>query len=228
MAALTTTSALAHDIRNMLTPALLSAEVLSAACTQTQMRQISRILRAIDNSVLLCKDAMEKADSKSPSATKLSEVSSIVTEAVELAIPKPESNISVAARMNGANWIIIDQNTTMRIIFNLVKNAASACGVTGGKIVVNATAEDEKLQIDIIDNGPGLPASVLNRLFPKLVGATEHSGRIGLGLPYTIDAAKKLGGGLTLRSSSRRGTHFCVEVPYGNTNYPDGFVGEAN
>ncbi|MEM7663930.1 MAG: HAMP domain-containing sensor histidine kinase [Pseudomonadota bacterium] len=209
-------TALAHDIRNILTPALLSTEALAAIPLAGASRHTARIMRAIDKTVALCADTMEMAKA-GPNMMRMqsAKVRPVMHDAVELAVPYTNSSLELAVLHTGDKVIVTDRNALMRMVFNLVRNAATAIGDDHGEIRVETKAENGFLRIDVRDTGPGLPNHIVDRLFPSLANAFEKRvGRIGVGLPSTAKTAAELGGRLVLISTGRSGTHFRIGVPY--------------
>ncbi|MEO1029546.1 MAG: ATP-binding protein, partial [Pseudomonadota bacterium] len=138
----------------------------------------------------------------------------LVEEAVSLAVPFAPSNLSISAHLEGDDFIRIDRNRVLRMVFNLVRNAATAIADSEGRIRLDIDANDHVLNIHISDTGPGIPEHVLDRLFPTMMEVRKYSGRVGLGLPTTAQAAAALGGQLILRQTSKNGTHFQLQLPY--------------
>jgi signal transduction histidine kinase len=107
-----------------------------------------------------------------------------------------------------------DREQLFRMILNLVRNAAEALASreTGGMIAVSATRANRCIQIDIADNGPGIPKAVLGKLFEPFASAGRVGGT-GLGLAIARDLARGHGGELSLVSTRPDGTVFRVTVP---------------
>ncbi|MEO0982122.1 MAG: HAMP domain-containing sensor histidine kinase [Pseudomonadota bacterium] len=208
------TAALAHDIRNILTPALLSAERLASIDPKGGNQHTERIFRAIDKSVALCQAAMNTFQNRVMARPESFLLSDIVSEAIQLAVPDPHIRLSLSANLSGEDELYIDGDAVCRMIFNLVRNAANAIGQADGFIHVEANAAYGLLTIDVADSGPGVPKRVLDRIFPKDGSAAPSSTFAGLGLPSTARTAAKLGGGLVLRETGSTGTRFTIELPY--------------
>ncbi|MEL7488242.1 MAG: HAMP domain-containing sensor histidine kinase [Pseudomonadota bacterium] len=208
------TAALAHDIRNILTPALLAVEALSAKSTALDSKHTDRIFMAIDKTVALCREAMTSARTQQDIRVQPCRLTSIIREATSLAVPDASVNLIISQCFDGDDAVVLDRTRVLRMAFNLIRNAADALGGDFGHIDIEVKALNGELNIHIRDDGPGLPSDVLDRLFPNLLDETRYCGRIGLGLPTTAQAAAALGGQLILRSTSGHGTHFVIRLPY--------------
>jgi signal transduction histidine kinase len=103
----------------------------------------------------------------------------------------------------------------MQILINLIRNAKYACdesGRTDKQITVRTTSDDRSIQIAIIDNGVGIPAENLTRIFNH--GFTTRKHGHGFGLHGGALAAKEIGGSLTVQSDGPgMGAVFTLEIP---------------
>ena len=102
----------------------------------------------------------------------------------------------------------------MQILVNLVRNAKHACdesGRTDKKITVRITSDDRGIKIAVIDNGVGIPAENLTRVFNH--GFTTRKTGHGFGLHSGALAARALGGSLNVQSDGAgRGATFILEL----------------
>jgi signal transduction histidine kinase len=92
----------------------------------------------------------------------------------------------------------VDKHTVLQILVNLIRNAKYACDESGRsdklvtvRIFKNGT---DGINIQITDNGVGIPRENLSRLFSR--GFTTRSNGHGFGLHSCLLAAKEMGGAL--------------------------------
>jgi signal transduction histidine kinase len=109
-----------------------------------------------------------------------------------------------------------DLGKLQQILSNLVSNAIKFTP-DGGKILIEATIEDEDLVLRVSDTGVGIAAAERDAVFDKFrQGANpltrEHEGT-GLGLSIVRELAKLLGGDVTLESEPGLGSTFTLRVP---------------
>ena len=102
-----------------------------------------------------------------------------------------------------------------QVLMNLLKNAVEALPA-GGEIHIVDNGQvnrDGRLhaELSVRDNGPGIPAEVLSRLFSPVQSTKAGAGR-GLGLSIVHSLVHKMGGAISCRSSAR-GTSFDVLLP---------------
>jgi signal transduction histidine kinase len=86
----------------------------------------------------------------------------------------------------------------------LVVNAVEA-SPPGGTVAIRVTPAPDGARIEVEDDGPGLPASVRQRLFQPHVTTKEHGAGLGLFLAERI-ATRRYRGRLTLEDREPRGT----------------------
>jgi len=95
--------------------------------------------------------------------------------------------------------IIVDKHTVLQILVNLIRNAKYACDESGrsDKLVTIRTFKNgnDGINIQITDNGVGIPRENLSRLFSR--GFTTRSDGHGFGLHSCLLAAKEMGGALS-------------------------------
>lgn len=96
---------------------------------------------------------------------------------------------------------------------NLVKNALDALAGRGGRIQVLALeGSPGRVRILVGDDGPGIPASVRDRIFEP--GVSGKAGGWGVGLSLTRRIVERIHGGrIQVRNRRRGGTLFEVELP---------------
>ncbi|MCU0705769.1 MAG: ATP-binding protein [Fimbriiglobus sp.] len=98
----------------------------------------------------------------------------------------------------------------VQVLFNLVLNAIDATD-KGGTIRVAAEAAGECLRLSVTDDGMGIPAEVLPRLFRPYFTTKKHGTGLGLFVLRRIVVAH--GGSVAIESEVGKGTTFRVELP---------------
>ncbi|WP_137700525.1 two-component system sensor histidine kinase NtrB [Marimonas lutisalis] len=116
-----------------------------------------------------------------------------------------------------------DPDQLLQVMQNLLKNAAEAAGRKGGKITLHTfyehsfrlrrsdgTGESLPLQIEVIDDGPGLPPEIASDVFDPFVSGRENG--TGLGLALTAKIISEHGGWISVNSVPGR-TVFRISLP---------------
>ena len=104
----------------------------------------------------------------------------------------------------------VDEEKFTRIMNNLMTNALEVMP-SGGSLSVKVTAKDNQAYIDISDTGHGIPDTLIDRVF-KPFNSTKD-GHSGLGLAFCKNAAESMGGSLSIKSTSEKGTTFRLVLP---------------
>src|SRR6202521_560862 len=94
---------------------------------------------------------------------------------------------------------------------NLVSNAL-AHSRRGGTVTVEGTAIDGRGRLTVRDDGEGIPAELLPRIFDRFVKGSSSTGS-GLGLAIVRDVVEAHGGSVSAESSPARGTAIHIDLP---------------
>lgn len=115
--------------------------------------------------------------------------------------------------------IRLDANMLKQILLNIIMNALQAMEQSGGKLLVEtASAGSDSVCVIIVDNGPGIPAGSLERIFDRYFTTKGPDEGTGLGLFVTKKLVESMGGDITVASESGRGTTFTVTLPVDQQN----------
>ena len=109
----------------------------------------------------------------------------------------------------------VERHKVLQILVNLIRNAKNACDDSGRadkQLKLGISQVPEGIQIAVRDNGIGIPAENLTRIFNH--GFTTRKGGHGFGLHSGALAAADLGGSLTVHSDGAgRGATFTLTLP---------------
>jgi signal transduction histidine kinase len=112
----------------------------------------------------------------------------------------------------------IEKHKILQILVNLVRNAKYACDESKRmekRLTVRVVNGQGRVKISVIDNGVGIPAENLTRIFNH--GFTTRKDGHGFGLHSGALAAKEMGGSLTVHSDGPgQGAAFTLELPCPN------------
>jgi signal transduction histidine kinase len=127
---------------------------------------------------------------------------------------------SVTLRTEGDESLEIESNADLlyRCVFNLVDNAIKYSG-QDTTVTIRTAAEPGGARIDVADNGAGIPADEIGRIFDRFYrvdqGRSRRQGGSGLGLAIVHDLVRSLGGTVEVRSDEGRGSTFTIRLPRG-------------
>jgi PAS domain S-box-containing protein len=113
--------------------------------------------------------------------------------------------------------ILAEKAKVIQILVNLIRNAKFACDETGLPekritLRIQTGPTPDRVQLIVSDNGVGIPAENLTRIFGH--GFTTRSHGHGFGLHSAANAAREMKGSLTVHSDGRgTGATFTLELP---------------
>ena len=141
-------------------------------------------------------------------------VSAVVEKAVAAVEFHPNGrNVSIIVGTLPLAEADIDPWNLQSAIYNLVLNACQAArqSTRAPRVEVHGVELDERIYVTILDNGPGIPASVRRTLFDPFVTAGKPNGT-GLGLTLARRIAEEHGGSVCLDESNREMTAFTLNL----------------
>ena len=137
--------------------------------------------------------------------------------AVRLTSPQLRHRAQVISRLDAELQVTGNVPRLTQVFVNLLVNAAQALeGRPGGegRIVLTSRREGTRVVVEVSDNGPGIPAAVLPRIFDAFFTTKAPGEGTGLGLFLCRDIARAHRGALYARSSATRGSTFTLELPH--------------
>jgi len=109
--------------------------------------------------------------------------------------------------------ILVDRRQLHEVLFNLVRNAGQAIG-RDGKVTVQARLNGtDRVAIDVVDTGPGIPPEQLSRLFTPFFTTKKEGQGTGLGLFVVKRLVEQNDGIISVKSQPGAGATFTVEFP---------------
>lgn len=105
----------------------------------------------------------------------------------------------------------LDARQIRQVFLNLLRNSLEATA-PGGEIDIKLLLEDRYIIFKIADNGGGIPANIMDRVF-DLFFTTKPKGT-GLGLAICRKIVHDHGGEIAIESTEGKGTTVTVKLPY--------------
>lgn len=202
-----------HDFRNPLTVIKLSANLMSR---QVREPVVANACSMIDEQVTRMNDMAEDILDFARGVVRLERVP-VSAGAITARFERlnrdylDRTGISFLSEADDA-WIMADQQKLLRVIQNLVNNAAEMLPKGSGKINLRVAAEGDKVVISVADNGPGIPEAVRKRLFEPFATAGKANG-IGLGLAIVKSIVTSHEGVIQVETATGKGTTFYLRFP---------------
>jgi two-component system, OmpR family, sensor histidine kinase KdpD len=209
-----------HDLRTPITAIRAAAEALTSPTIgegdRADLREAiiddsDRLAGLIDNLLDLSRLRTGTAE---PS-TDWTSVEEVIEAAIDhLEIDPDRIQLSID---DSLPFIRADAAQLERVFVNLLSNAARYSG--GERVSVRAREVSGRVVIRVVDRGPGIPDSDLQRIFEAFYQGSDgpsHSGA-GLGLAIVKGFVEANDGQVSVETLPGQGTTFMVEFPLGST-----------
>jgi NO-binding membrane sensor protein with MHYT domain/anti-sigma regulatory factor (Ser/Thr protein kinase) len=207
------TATIAHELRNPLSAIGNTVYTLRQGGLDLD-RPLGRIERSIMRCERIINDLLDFTQTRSLEAAPIA-VDAWLGEVLDQ--QKPGVGIRIERRLSMPDRLVrFDAERMRRVIVNLIENAVHAMSgqLSGGgepHIIVATRGGGDHLEILIEDNGPGIPADILPKVFEPLF-STKSFGT-GLGLPTVKRIMEQHGGSIAIASTVQSGTRVTLRLP---------------
>ncbi|UBF30491.1 response regulator (plasmid) [Kovacikia minuta CCNUW1] len=233
----TLASGIAHDLNNILTPVLATAQLLQMKLTNLDDRsqQMLQVLEAnAKRGAELVKQVLSFARGVEGKNTVL-QMKHLIREIQQVARETFPKSIEVWTEIPEDLWTVNGNATQLhQVLMNLCVNARDAMPFGGRlKIIAENLTIDENyaranldaregnyIAISIADNGMGISKEIIDRIFEPFFTTKEVGKGTGLGLSTVVGIIKSYHGFITVTSSVGKGTEFKIFLPAAMTSKP--------
>ena len=208
-----------HELRTPLAAVRAYAELFSrgaASRPEDLARSMSGITRETERMSVLVEDLLllARLDEGRPLEREPVQLDELVHESVDAARAlDPERPLELADEPVTVRG---DRDRLRQIVDNLLSNVRSHTQ-PGTSARVRVRREGDRAVVEVEDDGPGLSAEELERIFERFYRAdasrSRASGGVGLGLSIVAAVARAHGGDVSARSEPGRGATFRIELP---------------
>jgi signal transduction histidine kinase len=213
-----------HELRSPLTSVQGFAELLLLEREKLSPQQAETVEVILDNTrhlVRLLNDLLDLARSDAGRLTIRPEptaAASLIEDAVRTMraqFDARDQQLAVELETD-LPWVDADRDRIRQVLVNLLTNANEYCP-PGAHVAVKARRADAEVEIDVIDDGPGIPEQQLEHIFERFTrgdaGETQRVGGTGLGLAISKSLVELHGGAIAAESLPGRGSTFHVRLP---------------
>ncbi len=208
---------IAHDFNNLLTVIKgFSADVLSRADLDPETRSDLRdIETAADRGAELVQQllAFSRGQQTAPTACDLNQVVLRIAAILRRSLGRSIEVATECASPLGA--VHADPHQLEQVLVNLVLNARDAMPEGRGTIVIRTVRgeRDDRVGLQVEDDGSGMPPEILARVFDPFFTTKEPGSGTGLGLSTVHGIVAQAGGTIDVSSEVGSGTTFTVWLP---------------
>ena len=217
---------LAHELRNPLAPIRNSVELLRLAGENVPIvqnlsdmmgRQVAHMVRLVDDLLEISRITRGTIELRRAPVS----LSSVVAAAVETSRPvidAADHRLELDLPSEDI-WLHADPTRLAQVFSNLLNNAAKYTD-PGGRIRLTARSHGDEIELQVCDNGIGIPAPLLPRVFDMFAQGHSASERasdgLGIGLTLVRSLVEMHGGKVTAASDGPGlGSVMTVRLPVG-------------
>lgn len=217
------TSDVSHELRTPVSVIISQAEYgLSQEDPQVMedsLRSILRKSQQMSNMIAQLLD-LSRTENKLHNMKKesfnLAELCELVAD--EFTETARQKNIQIIRKLDQDIIVQADQTLLMRAIINLVSNGITY-GRENGFVMLELHREDDNISLNISDNGIGIAAEHLKKIFNRFYRADKARSRnpqdnTGLGLAMVKQIIEAHSGTISVQSTAGTGSSFTIRLPY--------------
>ena len=186
---------MAHEIKNPLTPILLSAQRLRNLFLDKLDKKDSAIINKTTQTIMdqvASMDSMVSAFANYANTPEIHKTSSSLNSLINksAALYDNHNGIRVDLDLSGdLPKLQLDQDAISRVLINLIKNAIEAKKEKNKlniKIKSRISKKEGIVRLTIIDDGRGFPEEIIDKVFEPYITTKEKSGGLGLAIVQNI------------------------------------------
>lgn len=212
-------SGAAHCIKNILNIITLGSDSLEYGLESGNVKMIQEswqpLLKGCERITELVMDMLSYSKERTPETVPVI-LNAMLKDIIEMIKPRcEESRVEIRESFDPLiSAIMLDKNGIHRCVMNLISNAVDALGKQGGRVSVKSILDElsHEVEIQVADNGPGIPHESLDKIF-EVFYSTKGSSGTGLGLAITKKIVHEHGGRISVSSSPGQGAIFCIRLP---------------
>ncbi len=190
---------LAHEIKNPLAGITGAAQLLAMNLTARD-REMTDLIVAESHRVVALLEQVEQFGNLRPPSCEPANIHDILNQALTSARVGFAAGMTICEDFDPSLPLtFVDRDQIIQVFLNLFKNASEAADAGGGQLTIrtyydaglrlrrrDGSGNSLPLQIEIIDDGPGLPADIAEDVFEPFVSGRENGTGLGLALVSKI------------------------------------------
>lgn len=202
-----------HDFKNPITVILGAVQMIERRSDDaTATKYAGMIRRSVDGMLSMAQELLDYSRGAASLQLQTVSVGDLLAELDEQALNLlAASGIKVERRIAYSGAITVDRSRFIRLLLNVVRNAAEAMA-GGGTLQLEVDHSGDRVRIHIEDTGEGIPADMLPTIFQPFVTRGKSSGT-GLGLAIAKSVVDAHGGNISISSTPGVGTRVLIELP---------------
>ncbi|HEU5180383.1 MAG TPA: ATP-binding protein [Candidatus Polarisedimenticolia bacterium] len=205
----------AHELNNPLSGVLGFSQLLAQKDENGRFqRDIERIVDCAGRCQKIVQNLLSFARPGSPERKPVG-LNGILEKTLDLLEPSLRAdNIEIVKEITpDLPYVLADFHQVQQVLTNLINNAQQAMGTERGRGRLTLRTQlrrDGRVALAVSDNGPGIPAEVLPRIFDPFFSTKKQGRGTGLGLSVSFGIVRDHGGEILVETQVGAGTTFLV------------------
>ncbi len=203
---------LVHEIKNALVPLRTLTELLSiSGGDQSFIAKFNDLVpKEIDRITKLSNDLLHYSKPIDGDFEVLN-INEVIDETAKfLEMQARKKNVKIVKSLQPVQNIRVDRQAIIEVLTNLILNAFDAM-TQEGQVTISTYEKDDKVILEIVDNGPGIPEENQKKMFVPFF-TTKKEGT-GMGLAITQKIMVDHNGTVDFKSKRGEGTTFYLAFP---------------
>lgn len=208
-------SSISHDLRHHLAAIMANAEFLVDARRDSHEREelYQEVKGGVSEMNELIESLLEFSRTRASLNRSHCSIEDVLVHAIQTAKMHPAyHDIPVTADVEEDCEGNFDNKKLERVFHNLLLNSFAATAPQKSAVNVTVRRVNSAIEARIEDHGSGIPAEIQSKVFEPFFSSGKENGT-GLGLSVAQKIVLDHGGGLSLESSSPKGTVFRIVLP---------------
>ena len=204
----------AHDFNNIMTAVMGHAQIASESLPADAAARddLQQILRAANRASELTRQLLAFAR-RQVTQPRPVDLNTLVREARKLLERLLGEDIMLRTETApDLPLVLLDPGQLEQVLVNLAVNARDAMP-GGGLLTIATRARGDRVEIDVVDTGIGIPAEQHASVFEPFFTTKEHGKGTGLGLATCYGIVRQAGGTIELTSEPGHGSRFRIVLP---------------
>ncbi|OJH36342.1 hypothetical protein BON30_34920 [Cystobacter ferrugineus] len=213
----------AHEVRNPLAYVQANLRFLQEEARPSRAESDAEYAAALQETLLgverihqIVKDLTALSRSEEPAPVGQCDLRPVIDTSVRLASVRLKTLVRLAVEVPETPRARAEPRRLGQVLLNLLLNAADAieeAKVPDGRVALRVQVDEERVRVLVEDNGPGIRAEHLSRLFTSFFTTKAPGKGTGLGLALSRQYVESFGGTLRAENRSEGGARFIVELP---------------
>jgi len=213
---------IAHEINNPVNAIVNTVGPLEEAVTQIDKdpeaaKEVVEMVKVVQRGAQRTKaivSALHNYSRTDDESVVAFDIDRSIDDSLELLRHLLKQNVTVVKKYANPGRVRGHAGQINQVFMNLLTNAAQALiGRDNATITIETRGEADTVEVRILDNGPGIPAAVLPRIWDPFFTTKDVGEGTGLGLSIVHELVERHGGTIECETKLGEGTTFTVRLP---------------